>query len=1383
MAKDLATSLQNALVDFLSPLQQAARDPRALADWLAALGYTLAISGDPALITIIQHAAALHAKLSALNSESLKTWTGLASLLQMSKEIKDIMLELRVFAADPARALAAGELADEIMSLLLASYLRRKHVTAFRVVSLLRLVDSRETAALEPPLVENDAVLRYGRVTDRFRFSTVNDLITHPNQTLKDAYFPNAMVTGKDAWRSADLLFPSLSYLANVLGLAWHIEYRPTVEPVLSTEPDPEEALLDHVIQIDEDDTAAEQPPMSDTYFAEHFPSLRITIAGNDGTNPGKVVATQLLASSLQHPGAVPGMILTTIGEFNHIEQREQWKLTLSADGEIPAVVIGPDGLSLAPGDHPLTAGSARLLVERVQEDPTSPAFLFGSREGTRLELGTLQLAATLTFNPERADLSVDLAARSGALVLTPGDGDGFLSSILPTDGIRAGFDLGLAWSNRRGLTLRGSAGLDATLPIGMSVGGLTLSTVNLSLQARDSKVQAEVSTTLRVSIGPVQAVIERVGIAAALTFPENGGNLGVAELDIGFKSPTGVGLTVDASVVIGGGYLSFDSQKQEYRGVLELQILNKIAVKAVGLLTTQLPDGSKGYSLVLLIFAENFTPIQLGFGFALTGIGGLLGVNRTFNEEALRTGLKNHTLDSVMFPKDVVRNAPQIINSLNQLFPSAKGHHLFGPMAQITWGTPPLITADVGVVLEFGARLRLLILAQVVAILPNRKHDLVRLQMDAVGVLDFNQGTAALDAVLYNSRLLKRFVLTGEMAMRLKWEGSPNFALAVGGLHPAFSPPANFPRLERIAINLTTGDNPRLRCEAYFAITSNTVQFGARAELYAAAAGFNVRGEIGFDVLIQLDPFSFLADFYAQLQLRRGSRNLFKVRFEGTLAGPRPLHIRGKATFEILWWDVSIRVDTTLVHGDPPPSPEPIDVLPRLKEALSHPGNWVGQLPVGQAPMVTLRGRTGTTTDVLLHPLGTMVVKQSVVPLDMDISRFGPAAPAGARRFTISRISLGEQRPSTESVRDFFAPAQFFEMSDDEKLSRPSFESMPAGLRIGSGEFVFPDNPQDRLEVKTVEFETRIVDQEKKDSRQSHPETPDTLYALRPEFLGKQARFGAAGSSELRRTGRAKYRTTLVDKYQIVKEGWSIVGTNDLTVQPVPGLERGTPASYSEAIEALRRIQRTDPAKARGLKILRFQSEVQATGAIIGTMINGTTGSISGTVINADTEEPLSERVIRVAGSEILARTDIEGNFTLEGVPEGLQTVLFNITGFHDGITRTVTVVPGQSVSVGRVTLKVRTFTGTLIGQVVVDDTTRAPIPKAIVAITVDPPGESIPTETETDSDGQFEFLKFPAGFILITVSKEGFTSITLKGQVKEDRIGNAGAIRLAPN
>jgi len=52
--------------------------------------------------------------------------------------------------------------------------------------------------------------------------------------------------------------------------------------------------------------------------------------------------------------------------------------------------------------------------------------------------------------------------------------------------------------------------------------------------------------------------------------------------------------------------------------------------------------------------------------------------------------------------------------------------------------------------------------------------------------------------------------------------------------------------------------------------------------ELYASAAGFSIQRGIGFDVLIQLDPFQFLAEFYAQVQLKRGSSNLFKVKVQG---------------------------------------------------------------------------------------------------------------------------------------------------------------------------------------------------------------------------------------------------------------------------------------------------------------------------------------------------------------------------------------------------------------------------------------------------------------------------------------------------------------------
>ena len=42
------------------------------------------------------------------------------------------------------------------------------------------------------------------------------------------------------------------------------------------------------------------------------------------------------------------------------------------------------------------------------------------------------------------------------------------------------------------------------------------------------------------------------------------------------------------------------------------------------------------------------------------------------------------------------------------------------------------------------------------------------------------------------------------------------------------------------------------------------------------------------------------------------------------------------------------------------------------------------------------------------------------------------------------------------QTLRAAFAPAQFFDMSDDEKLASPSFEEMGAGMAVGSDAVTF---------------------------------------------------------------------------------------------------------------------------------------------------------------------------------------------------------------------------------------------------------------------------------------------------------------------------------------
>src|SRR6185295_15076275 len=210
----------------------------------------------------------------------------------------------------------------------------------------------------------------------------------------------------------------------------------------------------------------------------------------------------------------------------------------------------------------------------------------------------------------------------------------------------------------------------------------------------------SQVSFNAGLILGPLAVTIDGIGLDALIDFPEGGGNLGVADLDLHFKPPNGLGLSVDGGGFKGGGFLDFEPEEARYSGMLELEFQDQFTLKAFGLLNTRLPNGQRGFSLLIIISSE-FTPIQLGLGFKLIGVGGLLGLNRTINIEPLRAGLRANTLNSILFPTDVVANADRIISDLRQVFPPANGRFIFGPMAKIAWGTQTLVTVDLGLVIE----------------------------------------------------------------------------------------------------------------------------------------------------------------------------------------------------------------------------------------------------------------------------------------------------------------------------------------------------------------------------------------------------------------------------------------------------------------------------------------------------------------------------------------------------------------------------------------------------------------------------------------------------------------------------------------------------------
>ena len=102
-----------------------------------------------------------------------------------------------------------------------------------------------------------------------------------------------------------------------------------------------------------------------------------------------------------------------------------------------------------------------------------------------------------------------------------------------------------------------------------------------------------------------------------------------------------------------------------------------------------------------------------------------------------------------------------------------------------------------------------------------------------------------------------------------------------------------------------TPSDELYLRFEGYFAITSNTLQFGASVEAVIHSGDFSVHGTVGFDALIQFVPFHFQFDIRASVSVAYRGHTLAGLTLTGSLTGPGPVVLQAKVCIELLFFDI----------------------------------------------------------------------------------------------------------------------------------------------------------------------------------------------------------------------------------------------------------------------------------------------------------------------------------------------------------------------------------------------------------------------------------------------------------------------------------------------
>ena len=904
--------------------------------------------------------------------------------------------------------------------------------------------------------------------------------------------------------------------------------------------------------------------PIIDEFFAGKDPGDISELVVNLLTAQARRSLPQFAEPRLGLAPTAEGLLLNAalIGDLpQSCDLNDEWTIDFES---IASALEQTIGLEITPAKLrltvPLSEGSARLVI---RGQPESPWILFGNPTGARLELAGLEAGFEIKGTPSKPELGFSMATSGGdpqslKLVINPADGDGFISYVLGGKELSFSADVGIAWSSETGVQFQGGAGLEIVVPLNIAVGPVTVDQLRLALSAGTDGARLEAAVTGGVDISVLVAVVDDVGVrarVAPLPKGDNSGLLGPLDLKLEFKPPNGMGLVIDGGgIVTGGGYLAHDEDKFQYAGVGEVGFVS-LGLSAIGILNTKLPDGSEGWSLFLSIFSE-FPPLQLGFGFTLNGVGGLVGIHRTLDEEALRERLVAGAMDSIMFPEDPVANAPRIISDIEAVFPPAVDQFIFGAMMKIGWGTPALVTVDLGVIVELPDPIRIALLGQLEALLPTPDVRILELHMDVFGLADITAGTLSIDATLRDSSIIKLLTLSGDMAMRADFLDNPTMLMSIGGFNPRFKAPAEFPDLRFMKASLPLGDLARVDVMTYVAFTSNTFQIGGRLDIWAKFAGFTAEGYLEMDALIEYSPFGF--DFHTGfgVTVKAGSITLMGVDVTADLSGPSPWDIKGKATFEIL--KLKKRIDLDISVGQRKnDAPEPVVVEELLVKNLQNPDNWTVVSNDDCFGFIQLRERLPEEGEAV-HPGSSIQFIQKIVPLNASIETFGGVQVSGQSRFEIEAVRVGVSERAAagdEYIQDWFAPAQFFKMSDAEKISAPSFERMDGGIQFASDSVRSGNSTE-----LTVEYEEIVHDTALNQRRTSQKRGA----SLPPDQMSK---FKGSDSAARARNGNPRFaQRRIAPQFTIADRTFKIL--NQETGEP---LQTKT-STYAEAQTAARR-------------------------------------------------------------------------------------------------------------------------------------------------------------------------------------------------------------------
>ena len=297
--------------------------------------------------------------------------------------------------------------------------------------------------------------------TARLRFDRLGPVLTGPEQHFRTLY-----QWGDNAF-DGSLLFPALSQLVARLGL-------PTlVQPA-----------------------GPGQPPRLEAFA--------LTLTPDALTPPGLVLEVVLpIRGGIDSELALP-----------HPDWKAHLKGTAQARVGTTGSIRPPLSITLTPPSGEIS-GAAELTIEGK---PPAPFVLVGVAGGSRLEIAAVDatLGFDISWNSATNQAVVEPRAsgriQRGKLVIDTSQSDGFISKLLSGFGVEAEFDAGLSWSSATGVRFDGSATIEIALPVHLTIGPVKIPAIYLIVGFKSETFPLELSVDLTAQLGPLTAVVSRMG-------------------------------------------------------------------------------------------------------------------------------------------------------------------------------------------------------------------------------------------------------------------------------------------------------------------------------------------------------------------------------------------------------------------------------------------------------------------------------------------------------------------------------------------------------------------------------------------------------------------------------------------------------------------------------------------------------------------------------------------------------------------------------------------------------------------------------------------------------------------------------------------------------